>query len=99
MITTDDINAINKDKIFGNRVKVKRIGVHTFEIITFHYGEEEIRGTDNAIEVAKFLNGYGGLSEHSTEEATDGCKHVNNETLPVGGGETITVCHDCGDEL
>ena len=27
------------------------------------------------------------------------CKHERNETVPVGGGETITVCHDCGDEL
>lgn len=27
------------------------------------------------------------------------CEHIINETIDVGGGETIVVCHDCGSEL
>lgn len=27
------------------------------------------------------------------------CEHTNNETILVGGGETIVVCNDCGEEL
>jgi len=27
------------------------------------------------------------------------CEHINHETIPVHGGETITLCRDCGKEL
>lgn len=56
--TENDITAIKSFKLFQNRLKVKRIGKQVFHIIGFNYGEEEIRFTGFAKEVAECLNDY-----------------------------------------
>lgn len=60
MITINNINAIQNEKIFFDTLKVKRIGANVFTVIGFNYGEEEVKCTGYAKDAMKFLNGYFG---------------------------------------
>ncbi len=64
MITLESVNNIKNEKMFFNQLKVKRLATHEknpiFNIIGFHYGEEEIRHTGYADDVTYYLNGYFG---------------------------------------
>lgn len=59
MITTEMVTSVVTSALFFDRLTVKRLGKDVFSIISYSYGEEEVRhkgGT--AEEIAKFMNGY-----------------------------------------
>ena len=59
MITTEMVTSVVTTALFFDRLTVKRLGEDVFSIISYSYGEEELRhkgGT--AEEIAKFMNGY-----------------------------------------
>lgn len=62
-ISASEVSSIKGEKLFHNKLKVKRIGKDVFSIIGFNYGAEEIKFTGLAEDVAKFLNGYLGLGQ------------------------------------
>ncbi|MGG1146996.1 hypothetical protein [Bacillus wiedmannii] len=63
MITANDISAIKNEQLMLETFKVKKVGAGVFKIIGFNYGEEQEKLTGHADEVAKWLNGYFGLSK------------------------------------
>ncbi|MFJ8531525.1 hypothetical protein [Bacillus sp. NPDC094106] len=63
MITANDILSIKNEKIILDIFKVKKVASNVYKIIGFNYGEEEVKLTGYADEVAKWLNGFFGLSE------------------------------------
>lgn len=67
MIKGKEISAIPGEKIFNDQLKVKRVGKEVYEVIGFHYGDEEVKYTGFSFEVAAFLNQYFGNGREEDE--------------------------------
>lgn len=59
-ISIETIQNLKGEQVFGDKLKVKKVGAYTFQVIGYNYGEPEVKMTGFAEEVAHFLNGYFG---------------------------------------
>lgn len=57
VVTKEDIEAIKVERMFEH-LKVRKAGEGVYRVIGYNYGKAEVKCTDDAEGVAKFLNGY-----------------------------------------
>ncbi len=63
MIKAKDILEIQREQLILEEFKVKKVAPGIYKIIGYNYGEEVPKFTGTAADVAKWLNGYFGLSD------------------------------------
>lgn len=63
MIKVPQILAIKTEKLFNNKLRVRRLGQNSYAIYGYNYGEEEFKHQGDEESVAKYLNQFFGYSQ------------------------------------